>query len=65
MRDGAPQFASRPDVVYVRTPSSVSVNKDWGQAAESGRWIGRWTRKKQTDSWLSAGNGWPASAGVT
>src|SRR5690349_11791757 len=25
-------FASRPDVIYVRTPDSVTVNTSWGQA---------------------------------
>ena len=39
-------FAARPDVVFVRTPERVEVNAPWGQAAESGRWTGRWT---QTD----------------
>ena len=39
-------FASRPDVVYVRTAERIDVNTSWGQAAESGQWTGRWT---QTD----------------
>ncbi|MEK7401837.1 MAG: nuclear transport factor 2 family protein [Gemmatimonadota bacterium] len=37
-------FRSRPDVVFVRTPESVVVNPQWGQAAESGNWTGRWTQ---------------------
>ena len=40
-------FASRPDVVFVRTPETIHVNPSWGQAAESGHWTGRWT---QSDS---------------
>ena len=37
-------FASRPDVVFVRTPQQVHVNASWAQAAESGTWTGRWTQ---------------------
>lgn len=37
-------FASRPDVIFVRTPSTITVNRQWGQAAEQGRWTGRWTQ---------------------
>jgi len=37
-------FKTRPDVVYVRTPESIVVNRSWGQAAESGHWTGRWTQ---------------------
>jgi len=37
-------FASRPDVIFVRTPDSITVNAAWGQAAESGRWTGQWTQ---------------------
>jgi ketosteroid isomerase-like protein len=37
-------FASRPDVVYVRTPERIDVNASWGQAAESGEWKGQWTQ---------------------
>ena len=37
-------FASRPDLIYVRTPDSVVVNSQWGQAAEYGSWTGRWTQ---------------------
>lgn len=36
-------IAARKDVVYVRTPSSVTVNTNWGQAGESGRWSGKWS----------------------
>src|SRR6185295_11195701 len=37
-------FSSRPDAVYVRTPTTVTVNSKWGQAAESGRWTGVWSQ---------------------
>ncbi len=37
-------FASRPDVIYVRTAEQVEVNASWGQASEIGRWTGRWTQ---------------------
>lgn len=36
-------FASRANVVYVREPEKIEVNDRWGQAAESGRWTGRWS----------------------
>lgn len=36
-------FASRSNVVYVREPERIEVNQAWGQAAESGRWTGRWS----------------------
>lgn len=36
-------FASRANVVYVREPERIEVNQQWGQAAESGRWTGRWS----------------------
>jgi len=36
-------FATRPGVVFVRTPEKVDVNVAWGQAGESGTWTGTWT----------------------
>lgn len=36
-------FASRANVVYVREPDRIEVNQQWGQAAESGHWTGRWS----------------------
>lgn len=36
-------IASRPGVVYVRTPNTVTVNTSWAQAGESGRWTGSWS----------------------
>jgi hypothetical protein len=37
-------FATRRDVVFVRSPDSIAVNTVWGQAAESGHWAGTWTQ---------------------
>ena len=37
-------FATRPDVVYLREPTSITVNSAWAQAGESGRWTGSWTQ---------------------
>lgn len=39
-------IGTRAGVVFTRTPAAITVNAVWGQAAESGRWVGRWT---QTD----------------
>ena len=48
-------FATRPDVMYVRVPDRIEVNVSWGQAAESGRWTGRWT---QADGVTQIGGGY-------
>ena len=40
----AQYFAVRPDVVYLREPTAITVNTAWGQAGESGRWTGSWTQ---------------------
>jgi uncharacterized protein (TIGR02246 family) len=40
----AAQFASRPDVVYVRTPSEIEVMPSWDVASERGTWTGQWTQ---------------------
>lgn len=39
----AEQFRSRPDVVYLRTPTQVRVFAPWAMASESGQWTGSWT----------------------
>lgn len=36
-------FATRPGVIFVRTPKSITVNASWAQAGESGTWTGGWT----------------------
>ena len=35
-------FASRPALIFVRTPRTVTVNANWGQSWEAGRWTGQW-----------------------
>jgi ketosteroid isomerase-like protein len=42
--DFAQIFATRRDVVYLREPTTITVNTAWGQAGESGRWTGSWTQ---------------------
>ncbi len=36
-------LATRPKVVFVRTPTSIVVNAKWAQAGETGRWTGSWS----------------------
>lgn len=33
----------KPDLIYVRTPSSIDVYEKWKMAGESGTWVGSWT----------------------
>ena len=40
----AAQFASRPDVIYVRTPSEIELMPSWNVASERGTWTGQWTQ---------------------
>lgn len=35
-------FNSRENVIFVRTPTAITVNKDWNMASENGNWIGTW-----------------------
>lgn len=35
-------FNSREDVIFVRTPTAITVNNDWNMASENGNWIGTW-----------------------
>jgi hypothetical protein len=30
-------------LVFARTPASIVVNRSWGQAAEHGKWTGKWS----------------------
>jgi Domain of unknown function (DUF4440) len=39
----ANEFKTRPDVIYIRTPSTIEVFPAWNMAAENGTWTGRWT----------------------
>lgn len=34
---------AKPDLIYVRTPSSIDVFQGWKVAGESGTWTGSWT----------------------
>jgi ketosteroid isomerase-like protein len=36
-------FTSRPDVLFVRTPTAIAVNNEWNMASENGNWKGTWT----------------------
>lgn len=36
-------FASRENVLYVRSPGSVEVSEDYPLAAETGTWTGAWS----------------------
>ena len=39
----AQQFATRPDTIYIRQPSTIDVYLPWAIASERGEWTGRWT----------------------
>ncbi len=41
------EFISKPDILYVRTPSVINVNGGWNMASESGEWVGHWTEEGQ------------------
>ncbi len=41
-RSFAAMYATRPGLVFVRTPTRVEVNAQWGQAGELGHWTGHW-----------------------
>lgn len=36
-------FASKENLLYVRTPSVIEVFSNWNMAAEHGSWVGTWT----------------------
>lgn len=62
----AQNFAARPDLVYVRTPDTVTVNTAWGHAGENGHWTGQWTQADGVTKiggiyfakWKKAGGRW-------
>lgn len=35
-------FDGRTNVLFVRTPTKITVNTDWNMASEIGQWIGTW-----------------------
>ena len=39
----AQQFATRPDTIYVRQPTTIDVYLPWEMASERGEWTARWT----------------------
>lgn len=72
VRRFAEQFASRPGVVYRRTPGSVSVYGPWGMASEHGRWTGSWTDRdgpvrlagSYFAKWRKVGGAWRIEAEI-
>lgn len=36
-------IASRKDLLYVRSPESIEISRDYPLAAESGTWVGTWS----------------------
>lgn len=36
------EFETKKDVIYVRTPSTIAINKAWNMASEFGQWRGHW-----------------------
>lgn len=55
------QFKTRPDVVYRRTPETITVFDAWRMASESGHWAGSWT---DTDGKISIGGSYFAKWGM-
>lgn len=59
-------FAEFPDVVYVRTPSSITISTDYPLAIEQGTWIGKRTTRtgklenggEYTAAWRKTDAGW-------
>ena len=60
------QFARRPDTLWVRTPSAVTVMAAWSVAAEEGHWTGNWTELdgpveltgRYMAQWVRTDGGW-------
>ena len=63
-------FASRPDTLYIRTPSEVVVMPAWQVALEAGEWVGTWTDPdgavrvsgRYMAQWLRGAAGWRIQA---
>lgn len=59
-------FASRPKLLYVRTPDGIEISADYPLAAESGRWSGSWetadgpvrTGGSYAAMWRKVGGAW-------
>lgn len=62
----AEHFAQLPDVVYVRTPTTIHISTYLPRAAESGKWVGTWTTDKgpvevrgtYSASWIKVSGQW-------
>ena len=35
-------FDNRENVLFVRTPTAITVNTEWNMASENGNWVGTW-----------------------
>ena len=44
----AQQFSTRPDTIYIRTPSAIDVYLPWAIASERGNWTAQWTEPDGT-----------------
>jgi len=59
-------FAEFPDVVYVRTPSSITISQNYPLAMEQGTWVGKRTTSngkmenggQYTAAWRKTDAGW-------
>ena len=66
VRSFAEHFEEYPDVVYVRTPSQITISDAYPLALEQGTWVGtRTTRNGKLESggkyaaaWRKTGKGW-------
>lgn len=60
------QFTRRPDTLWVRTPTVISVLQAWNMALEEGDWVGSWTdpdgpvelRGRYTAQWRRLSGTW-------
>jgi ketosteroid isomerase-like protein len=65
-RSFASHFSQYPDVVYVRTPTEISISKSYPLAIEEGTWVGSRTAEngklenggKYTAAWKKTSDGW-------
>jgi ketosteroid isomerase-like protein len=62
----ARHFEEFPDVVYIRTPSSITISEDYPLAIEQGTWVGARTTAngelenggEYTAAWRKTDSGW-------
>lgn len=63
---------AKPDLIYVRTPSTIDVFQGWKMAGEYGKWTGSWTEKGEKiqlsgtyyAKWHKVGDQWLVRAEV-